>query len=116
MGFSENRDDSAVVGLGDVVLHSVGLQSLDERGGLGAVLVRLADSDDVGVGLRGVAGSVLNGESIGNLQTGRVIRPSWASRSRARVSLLSSAGIRMVAPSATSSREETPLPKRPNGS
>ena len=61
---SEDRDDRAVVGVVDVLLDGVGLQRLDERLNLGAVLVAGANRDDVGIGLGGVAGGILGGQRM----------------------------------------------------
>ena len=63
-------DDRAVVAVGDEGLDSVGLESLDESKGLFAGLVARADGDDVRVGLSRVAGSVLDCESVSDLQAG----------------------------------------------
>ena len=61
---SEESNDGAVVGLGDELLDSVGLESLDESDRLGAVLVGLADGNDIGVGLGGVGVGALAGEGV----------------------------------------------------
>ena len=69
-GSLEYCDDRAVVAVGDEGLDSVGLESLDESKGLFAGLVARADGDDVRVGLSRVAGSVLDCESVSDLQAG----------------------------------------------
>ena len=65
---SEDRNDSAVVGLFNILLHSVGLERLDKRLDLGAAFFTCAAGDDVGVGLCGVAGSVFNGKRIRGME------------------------------------------------
>ena len=67
---SEACNDSAVVGVGDVLLDGVGLERLEQRLRLRAVLVAGAHGDDVGVGLRGGAVGVLGGERVADVQTG----------------------------------------------
>ena len=63
--FSENGNDSAAVGGVDEVLDFLGLAGGDQRlDGVG-VLVALFYADQVGVVLGGVAGGVLNGQSVG---------------------------------------------------
>ena len=74
LGFSEDRNDSAVVGLFHIGLDRIGLERLDERLDLGGGLVAVADGDDVGVGLGSVAGGVLDGERILNMQAGLLAR------------------------------------------
>lgn len=56
----EDGDHSAVVGVCDVGLDDVGLERPDQRLHPFAVLVAVAHSDDVGVGLRRIAGGVLD--------------------------------------------------------
>ena len=75
--FSEDRDDSTVVGVLDVGLHSVGLQGLDQGLDLGAVLLACAAGNDVGVGLGRVAGGVFDGQGVrgvGDRPAGRSCR------------------------------------------
>ena len=43
---SEDRNDSAVVGLFNILLHSVGLERLDKRLDLGAAFFTCAAGDD----------------------------------------------------------------------
>ena len=68
---SEESNDGAVVGLGDELLDSVGLESLDESLDLLAVLFACADCDYVCVGLGSFAVGVLSCESVlGNAVAG----------------------------------------------
>ena len=61
---SEESNDGAVVGLGDELLDSVGLESLDESLDLLAVLIACADCDYVCVGIGSFAVCILGSESV----------------------------------------------------
>ena len=92
---SEDRNNSAVVGLFDVFLHSVGLERLDKCLDLGAVFFACAAGNDVGVGLCGVAGSVFNGKRIRGMEASlqRVVAVDNSDRTGVGVGQLCGDGI-----------------------
>ena len=70
IALSEDGDNSAVVGICDELLDRVALESLYESKSLFAVLIACGNGNNVCIGLRGVAGSILDRKGIFNLQTG----------------------------------------------
>ena len=68
---SEDCDYRAVVGVGNKLLNLIGLEGVYESGCLVGILVAVSYRDDVSVGLRCGAGSVLNCESIVDIKTCR---------------------------------------------
>ena len=66
--FSEYCDDCAGVFFFDELLDLFGLESINQRLDLVAVFVALLDGDDVCIGLCGVAGSILDSQSVGYLE------------------------------------------------
>ena len=60
--------DDLSAGLGVVGVNGTSLERGDQGQDRGIVLVALLDGDDVGVGLGGVTGGVLDGESVGDVE------------------------------------------------
>ena len=67
---SEDCLNSTGVGVIDEGLDSVCLESVDQGDDLILVLVTIAAGDEVCIVLSGLAGSILNSQSVSNVQTG----------------------------------------------